>query len=281
MRKNDCLKDGAQIKIDCLKEMSQNIRLRLLELTYGVGRSGAHIGGGLSVVELLTTLYGSILNFDKSNPNDINRDRFILSKGHSAIALYSVLEQVGFMSKEEVDQFEVNGSPYYAHASRNLSKGIEFSGGSLSLGLSFAVGVALSCKKDNLNNHIYVLVGDGECDEGLVWESLMSASHFNLANLTVIVDFNGCQSDGHTKEIMNKSTLGEKFKSFGFNVKEIDGHNLDLIYNAFVSRDHSKPNAIIAHTVKGKGVSFMENNPSWHHGYLSLEQYEQAKLEQK
>jgi len=148
------------------------------------------------------------------------------------------------------------------------------------LGLSFAVGVALSCKKDNRKNHIYVLIGDGECDEGLVWEALMSASHFNLNNLTVIVDFNKLQSDGYTNEIMNKITLGEKFKSFGFNVQEIDGHNFEAIDEAFRLREVSKPNAIIAHTVKGKGVSFMENNINWHHGSLSLEQYEIAKTEQ-
>ncbi len=261
-------------------EMARRVRLRILELTFKVGKSGAHVGGGLSTVEILSVLYSGILRFDKTNPNDKSRDRFILSKGHSAIALFAVLEQVGYLTKDELDQFEVNGSPYYAHASRNVSKGIEFSGGSLSLGLSFAVGVALSCKKDDLQNHVYVLVGDGECDEGLIWEALMSASHFNLNNLTVIVDFNRLQSDGYTKEIMNKSTLGEKFKSFGFNVSEIDGHNLDIINEAFATRDFSKPNAIIAHTVKGKGVSFMENNINWHHGSLSCAQYELAISEQ-
>ena len=267
--------------IDHLKEISHNTRLRILELTHSVGKSGAHAGGGLSSVEILVSLYFGVLKVAQHNPNDNYRDRFILSKGHSAIALFSVLEQAGFLTKQELDQFEVNGSPYYAHASRNLLKGIEFSGGSLSLGLSFAVGVALSSKKDNLNNHIYVLVGDGECDEGLVWESLMSASHFNLTNLTVIVDFNSLQSDGFTKEIMNKSTLGAKFQAFGFNVKEIDGHDLESINESFTSRDFSKPNAIIAHTVKGKGVSFMEHNVNWHHGSLSLEQYELAVSEQK
>jgi len=267
-------------QFDYLRRISRDIRLRVLELTYKVGKSGAHTGGSLSLVEILVYLYNTKLKFDIKNPLNIERDRFILSKGHSAIALFAILESVGFLTKEEVDQFEVNGSPYYAHASRNLAKGIEFSGGSLSLGLSFAVGVALSCKKDNRKNHIYVLIGDGECDEGLVWEALMSASHFNLNNLTVIVDFNKLQSDGYTNEIMNKITLGEKFKSFGFNVQEIDGHNFEAIDEAFRLREVSKPNAIIAHTVKGKGVSFMENNINWHHGSLSLEQYEIAKTEQ-
>jgi len=267
-------------KYDFLINMSRTLRLRILELTYGVTKSGAHVGGGLSCVEILATLYGSILKYDINNPLDKNRDRFILSKGHSALALFSVLEEVGFLSKEELDQFEVNGSSYYAHASRNLLKGIEFSGGSLSLGLSFAVGVALACKKEGLKNNIYVLLGDGECDEGLVWESLMSASHFNLTNLTVIVDCNRLQSDGFTIDVMNHASLANKFNAFGFNVLEIDGHDLNLLNKSFKSKDLSKPNAIIAHTVKGKGVSFMENNKKWHHGSLSKNEYELAVTEQ-
>ena len=234
-----------------------------------------------AIIVILAILYFEILNIDKKNLYDKKRDRFILSKGHSALALFSTLETIGILSRYELDQFEANGSPFYAHAHRDLSKGIEFSGGSLSLGLSYGVGIALSCINDNIDNHIYVLVGDGECDEGLVWESLMSASHFNLTNLTVIVDFNGCQSDGYTKEIMDKSDLGNKFKSFGFNVKEIDGHSLLSLKEAFDSRNFSKPNAIIAHTIKGKGVSFMENNPKWHHGSLTIKEYEQAISEQK
>lgn len=269
-------------KSEVLREISRKIRVRILDMTYGAGKNGAHAGGGLSIVEILTVIYfGGILEFSKEKPNEFNRDRFILSKGHSALALFAVLEQVGFLSKDEIDSFEVNGSPYYSHAKRNLSKGIEFSGGSLSLGLSYAVGVAMSCKMDDLSNHIYVLVGDGECDEGLVWESLMSAANFELTNLTVIVDFNNMQSDGHSKDVMDKSTLGDKFQSFGFNVKEIDGHNLNELSDAFISRNLLKPNAIIAHTIKGKGVSFMENNINWHHGVLSDKQYEMALSEQK
>jgi transketolase len=260
--------------------MCRIMRLRVLELTYGVGRSGTHLGAGLSVIEILSILYCNKLNITKNNLHDKHRDRFILSKGHSAIALFTALEYQGFIKRERLDTFEKNGAPYYAHAKRNLSEGIEFSGGSLSLGLSFGVGVALSCKMDSLTNHVYVLVGDGECDEGLVWESLMSASHFNLTNLTLIVDFNNLQSDGYTKDIMDKSTLGSKIESFGFNVCEIDGHDLIELDKSFLSRDFSKPNAIIAHTIKGKGVSFMENSVDWHHGSLTLEQYNLAVSEQ-
>ena len=263
-----------------LVELSRKLRLRLLDLTYSVGKNGAHIGGALSTVETLVTLFHDFLKFDINDPTNISRDRFILSKGHSAMALFAILEQVGFISKEELDQFEVNGSPFYAHASRKIEKGIEFSGGSLSLGISYAVGVALNCKQQKLDNHIYVMVGDGECDEGLVWEALMSAANFHLTNLTVIVDANGFQSDGNKLEIMNHFSLAAKFDSFGFNVHNLDGHNLDELRVAFSDKSTEKPNAIIANTKKGKGVSFMECNGIWHHGSLNNDQYNLAISEQ-
>lgn len=260
-------------------DISRQVRLRILELTYASGKNGAHIGSGLSSVDLLVALYYAIMKYDVTEPFKRNRDRFILSKGHSALAHFAVLEQTGFISKDELDRFENNGSPFFAHATRNLSKGIEFSGGSLSLGISFGVGVALACKKDGLSNNIYVMAGDGECDEGLVWEALMSAAHFKLTNLTIIVDFNGLQSDGCCAEVMDKSLLPEKFKSFGFHVQESAGHDFGQIIRTFNTRKHNKPNAIIAHTVKGKGISFMENNVIWHHNSLSDDQYKQALCE--
>lgn len=266
-------------KLDELNALSKKMRQRILELANFAGKSGSHVGGGLSVTDLLVALYGSVLRFDPNNPEDVSRDRFILSKGHSANALYAILELVGFLKKEDVDLFEVNGSPFYAHASRNLHHGIEFSGGSLSLGLSFGVGVAIACKKSHIDNHIYVLLGDGECDEGLVWESLMSAANFGLNNLTVIVDCNGIQSDGYVLEVMNQFSLADKFTSFGFYTQEIDGHNMPEILSSFENRKSDQPNAIIAKTIKGKGVSFMENNVNWHHGVLSNEQFQTALAE--
>lgn len=262
-------------------ELAKKLRVRILELALKVGKNGSHVGGALSVVDLLVILYNNILNYDIGDKHNKNRDRFILSKGHSANALYGVLELFGFMTKEEVESFEVNGSPYYAHASRNIEKGIEFSGGSLSLGLSFGVGVALMCKKNKLNNHVYVLVGDGECDEGLVWESLMAAKNFSLSNLTVIVDCNGIQSDGFKEDVMNQFSLTEKFSAFGFNSLEIDGHDHEAIYDAFNKKDLNRPNAIIAKTIKGKGISFMENIVLWHHGVLSQDQFDIALQELK
>jgi len=272
-----------QLQFEKIKETAHNVRRQILKSAYVAGKNGAHLGGGMSLVEILSVLYSGILKYDICNPTNKYRDRLILSKGHGAIALFAILKETGFISAEELNEFEQNGSHYYAHASRNIEKGIEFSGGSLSLGLSFAVGVALSNKKEKTNNRIYVIVGDGECDEGLVWEALMSAANFNLTNLMVIVDCNGLQSDDFTTNVMNKSSLLEKFTSFGFYTRETDGHDIEQLYKAFTNCDSTKPNAIIANTVKGKGVSFIENNRDWHHGVLSQNHYEMAlkELEEK
>ena len=184
------------------------------------------------------------------------------------------MEKKGIISKEEADTFEQNGTELFAHAKRNVEKGIEFSGGSLSLGLSFAVGVALSCKGQG--NHIYVILGDGECDEGLIWESTMSAAHYGLDNMTIIVDRNGLQSDGYTKDVMDSSSLEAKFKAFGCNVFSVDGHSEEELLVAFNAVSEGAPKVIIAHTIKGKGVSFLENQPTSHHSVLKDAQYEQA-----
>lgn len=253
--------------------MSNNIwmRKRILELALNAGTNGAHLGGSLSLVEILNTLYSQNLNL---NPKDRKRDRIIMSKGHGALALYCMLEKKGILTKEEADTFEQNGTVLFAHAKRNVEKGIEFSGGSLSLGLSFAVGVALACK--GLGNHIYVILGDGECDEGLVWESAMSAAHYGLYNMTIIVDRNGLQSDGYTKDVMDSTSLADKFKAFGCNVLTVDGHSEKELDDAFKAESVGKPKVIIANTVKGKGVSFLENQPTSHHSVLKEKDYEQA-----
>lgn len=249
-----------------------NLRKRIVELSYKAGKNGSHLGGCLSLVEILEAL----LSVMKRDDTDLeSRDRLILSKGHGALALYCALEQAGLLSKEYIDTFESNGTDFFAHAKRNVEKGVEFSGGSLSLGLSFSVGVALACKGKGLSNHIYTIVGDGECDEGLVWESLMAAAKFKLNNLTVIVDLNGLQSDGFTKDVMDTSLLSEKFSAFGFVCTIVDGHNTEALKTAF-TRVCDKPQVVIANTVKGKGLSFVENEPRWHHGVLTDKLYEQA-----
>lgn len=249
------------------------IRKRILELAYGAGSNGSHLGGSLSAVEILNSLYHSSFNF---NPADEARDRLILSKGHAALALYCVLESVGIITKEEAETFEQNGTTLFAHAKKNIAKGIDFSGGSLSLGASYAVGVAMACKSKKIDNRIFVLLGDGECDEGLVWEAVMSAVNYHLDNLTFIVDCNGLQSDGYTKDVMNHAPLEEKFSGFGCKVISVNGHNETELRNAYKQKVDNTPLVIVAHTVKGKGVSFMENLQQWHHGTLSQSQYEQA-----
>ncbi len=254
-------------------EECKAIRKRIIELSYSAGKNGSHLGGSLSAVEILYSLYTSCFDF---NPNKLDRDRFILSKGHGALALYCVLEQVGVMTKDEVDGFEHNATNFFAHAKKDIKKGVEFSGGSLSLGLSYAIGVALGCKSKGYANHVFVLVGDGECNEGLVWESVMSAVNYKLDNLVIIVDKNGLQSDGFTKDIMDCSPITNRFDGFGCETVEIDGHNIEEIKSACNKPHENRPLIIIANTIKGKGVSFMEDNISWHHGVLTSSLYQKA-----
>lgn len=264
-----------------LIELSKRIRQRSLEIAYNSGKNGSHLGGGLSMVEIFSTLYGGIVDINKIKETEDDRDRVIVSKGHCVLSYYSILEHCGLLTKETVDNFETNGALLHGHAIRNLAMGIEFSGGSLSLGISYAVGVAIASKRKGLNNRVFTIVGDGECDEGLVWEAAMSAANFKLDNLTVIVDANKLQYDGFTIDVMNHSSLSDKFKSFGFYTLEIDGHNCEDIYFALQQKTDGSPIAIIANTIKGKGVSFMENNRDWHHAELKEELYKQAQIEIK
>jgi transketolase len=261
-----------------LIELSKQLRLSALEMAYRSGKNGAHLGGGLSTVEIFATLYGKVLRFDIQNKEDENRDRLVVSKGHCVLSYYSALHESGFLTDEDIASFETNGSHFHGHAMRNLQKGIEFSGGSLSMGMSFAVGQALACKKKGLNNRIFVIVGDGECDEGLVWEAAMSAANYNLNNLVLIVDKNNLQYDGLTAEVMNQIDLGEKFRVFGFDVRVVDGHNCDALTTA-LDAPSEIPICVIAETIKGKGVSFMEGEKMWHHGTLNEEQFNQARKE--
>lgn len=258
----------------------KKIRQRIIELAYNSGKNGSHIGGSFSLVEVYSVLFNSVLRGNGKLTSD-DRDRLIVSKGHSALALFCLLESIGLISTEELNSFESNGSDYYAHAKRDISKGIEFSGGSLSLGISYAVGVALACKDKKIDNHLFVILGDGECDEGLVWEAAMSIANFSLNNITLIVDKNGLQSDGFTKDVMNHFSLSNKFTSFGFHTVEVNGHSEDELLKAFNNRDKDRPNAIIARTIKGKGVSFMENERSWHHNVLNQSHYQLALDELK
>lgn len=260
-----------------LEQFAKAIRLDIIKTGYLSGTKGAHFGGCLSMAEILATLYSDFVNYDL---NDLERrGRVVLSKGHAALALYCALYEKGLLTKQDLESFEQNGSELIAHSKRNLEKGLEFSGGSLSLGLSHAVGVAYACKLKGLNNRVYAIVGDGELNEGLVWESFMFASHQQLNNLTVIIDHNHLQADGAIEDVLDTAPLKEKLMAFGFNTCEVDGHSVESIYQALSAPSEIQPTAIIAETVKGKGVSFMENKAKWHHGDLNDLRYNKALKE--
>ncbi len=261
-----------------LKQLAKEIRLSALQMAFNSGKNGSHLGAGLSAVEIFAALYGKVLRYDIDNREDDNRDRLVVSKGHCVLSYYSALRWAGFLTDADINSFEVNGSHFHGHAMRNLQKGIEFSGGSLSMGMSFAGGIALACKKKGLKSRVYAIVGDGECDEGLIWESAMSAANYGLSNFYVIVDRNKLQYDGPTAEVMNQIDLGDKFRSFGFEVCAVDGHDPDALADV-LDKPSDKPVCVIADTIKGKGVSFMENNKEWHHHTLTEEQYMAAKAE--
>ena len=261
-----------------LVSYAKSLRLSALKMAFQCGKNGSHLGAGLSSIEILATLYGDVMRYDVNNPADEERDRLVVSKGHCVLAYYSALKSVGFLTEEDVMGFETTEGRLHGHAMRNLKDGIEFSGGSLAMGMSFAVGVALGCKRKGLGSHVFVLVGDGECDEGLIWESAMSAANYGLNNLTVIVDRNKLQYDGPTREVMDQGDLGKKFEAFGFDVSVVDGHDCSALSEVLRKRGN-RPACVIADTIKGKGVSFMEGAREWHHHTLNAEQYEAAKKE--
>lgn len=258
---NKCISASKQIRIDCIN------------MTKNTGNTGAHIGGALSSVEILSVLYNAILKFDKNNLRSESRDRFIFSKGHCAMVQYAAMKSVGLLTDNDLLTYKANGSKLSAHPSMNLDIGIEFSSGSLGQGLSLGVGTALALKRKNNNeSKVYVLIGDGECNEGQIWEAAMSASAYHLDNLVVIIDKNKLQYDGLTIDVLDSGSLSDKFKSFGFETKNIDGHSInELLESLNIKTDKSM--AIIANTIKGKGISFMENNPLWHNNRLTNEQY--------
>ena len=261
-----------------IKKLSKEIRKNILSMSLAAGASSSHFGGSLSTVELLATLYSSVLKFDASKPLWEERDRFILSKGHACLGYYSVLCEKGFFPKKDLNLFEKNGSFLLGHPVINKNKGIEFSNGSLGMGLSLGIGVALAAKRSKKNYNVFVLIGDGECNEGSVWEASMSAPHFKLNNLTAILDNNNLLQTGSIEEIMSTQKLNEKWKSFNWEVKEVDGHDISQILNAF-KQTSTNPKLILANTIKGKGFSFSENNNDWHHKIMTKTQYEEALKE--
>ena len=253
------------------------VRKNILEMAVLAGSNSSHFGGALSITEIISTLFAYQMKIDKKNPRWDDRDRFILSKGHACLAYYAALCEIGYISKEELKTFEKNDTNLLGHPVINRNLGIDFSNGSLGMGLSLGIGVAISSKKRNKNFSVYVIVGDGECNEGSIWEAAMAAPNFKLDNLYVIIDKNNFQQTGSNKEIMNVSNLKDKWSSFGWHTVEIDGHNIENLFKFFNdSKEINKPKAIIANTIKGKGFSFSENNNEWHHSVLSKSFYEKA-----
>lgn len=265
-----------------LKESSLIARKNLIKMAYSAGSASAHVGGALSIIDVIVILFKSILKIRNDEKILIERDKFILSKGHGCLAYYSVLINEGFIKEEELNSFEKSGSDLMGHPIINKQKGIEFSTGSLAMGLSIGVGLAIAKKIKKTENKVYVIIGDGECNEGAIWESAMSAYKYNLDNLIVILDKNNFQQTGSTNEIMKVFNLENKWRSFGWDTIEIDGHNHEEILRE-LKRDNKKntPKILIANTIKGKGVSFFENNNQWHHSVVSKKIYDDAISELK
>lgn len=263
-----------------LKETAKEIRKDVIRMTHAAGSQGAHLGGSLSLCEIMAVLYHDVMHYSGVNPMDPERDRLILSKGHGAIVLYAALKSIGIFTEEELMTYKQDGSIITAHPTFLPEKGMEFASGSLGQGLSIGVGVALGLRRKENPARVYVIVGDGECDEGSIWEAVASASHFKLNNLICIVDQNHLQYDGATSEIMNMESLVEKFSAFGWETVEVNGHDCDMLMEV-LHRKSNKPLAVICNTIKGKGVSFAENDYRWHNASLSDKLFEQAMDEQE
>ncbi|MBQ1674840.1 MAG: transketolase [Oscillospiraceae bacterium] len=260
-----------------LTKVCRQVRRDIIEMTANAG--SGHPGGSLSAVELLTSVFYNHMRVDPKNPDDPDRDRFVLSKGHAAPCYYGVLAEMGFISRDEFTNFRQLHSILQGHPDCKKVPGVDASTGSLGQGCSIAVGMALGAKIQGKDTKVYALLGDGECQEGQIWEAFMAAAHHKLDNLTVIIDNNGLQIDGTNDEVMSLGDLPAKLRAFGFEVFEIDGHDLDAIEAALSAPVCGKPKCILAHTVKGKGVSFMENQVGWHGKAPNAEQREQAMKE--
>jgi len=247
-----------------MEAMAKKLRRHIVTM---IGKAGSgHPGGSLSAVEILTALYFKLMRHKPLDPQWPDRDRFILSKGHAAPLLYAVLAECGYFPVEELATLRQMDSRLQGHTDRTITPGVEMSSGSLGQGLSFALGAALAGRIDEQGYRVYVLLGDGECNEGQVWEAAMATSHYNVDNLTAVVDNNGQQIDGWNCDVMGLDPFAGKWQAFGWKVIEVDGHSIPRLLEAFKEAQKVKgqPTVIIAHTVKGEGVSFMENNPDFH-----------------
>jgi transketolase len=253
-----------------------NIRKSILHMVHY--SKSSHVGTCLSMVDILYVLYYKIMHLDPTNPTMAERDKFILSKGHGGAALYATLAERGYFPKANLDRYYVDGGMLPGHLDMEAVPGVEVSAGSLGHGLSIGIGMAIANQLDRNKGHIYVLVGDGECNEGSIWEAVMLAATLKLTNLTVIIDYNQLQSFGRTNEVINQENMSERWRAFGWDAIDVDGHDLAALEDVF-KLPQTRPKAIIAHTVKGKGVSYMENKLEWHYKSPNDQQLEQALQE--
>ena len=266
--------------INKIKKFSLNVKKNILNMAYEAGSSSSHFGGALSITDIISILFAYKMNLKKNNKDFELRDRFILSKGHACLAYYAALHEIGYIKKDELKTFEKDNSSLAGHPVKNDELGIDFSNGSLGMGLSIGIGLAISSKLKSIPFNVNVIVGDGECNEGSIWEAAMAAPKFKLDNLHVIIDKNNFQQTGSNDEIMNVGNLKEKWKSFNWEVEEIDGHNIINLKKYFDSlKNNQKPKVLIANTIKGKGFSFSENNNEWHHSVMTKNIYEKALKE--
>ena len=260
-----------------MKEEVLNIRKNIIKTAFNCNGK-VHWGSVLSCVEILYVLYSSVTNVTDSTVPDVDKDEIIVSKGQAALALYATMHEVGLINDDYIHTFQGNGSDYPEEIMMNEKLRISCSTGSLGLGMPFAVGLALKKKRRKQKGKVYVVVGDGECDEGSNWEAAMMASHYGLDNLVIIIDFNGLQADGKVEDVMKLDSLWDKLEAFGFRTSEVDGHDCEALGKAMKSAGNT-PKAVIARTVKGKGISFMENDFSWHDHMLDKELLKQACME--
>lgn len=261
------------------EETARRVRIDIIKSTFNAG--SGHPGGSLSAADIITALYFGEMNIDPEDPAMEGRDRFVLSKGHAVPAQYSVLAERGYFPVSDIMTLRKLGSPFQGHGNMRKVPGIEMSTGSLGQGFSASVGMALANKLDNNGARVYTLLGDGEIQEGIVWEAAMSAAHYGLSDLTAIVDWNGLQIDGRNDDVMTVAPIREKFESFGWHAISIDGHDFSQIFDALdaARAEKDKPTAIIAKTIKGKGVSYMEDQAGWHGKAPNEEEAKQAVQE--
>ncbi len=262
-----------------LEELARKCRIEIIKMVYRA--QAGHPGGSLSEIDLMSALYANYLRVDPKNPDWHDRDRFILSKGHASPGMYAILAEMGFISHDDLESYRVLGGVCQGHVDMKWCPGVDFSAGSLGMGLSFGVGCAVAARLSNSKRSVFVMLGDGEIQEGSVWEAAMAAKHHELGNLKVILDRNRIQNDDFCEEQMRMFDIPAKWKSFGWDVKEINGHDMNEIVEGldFLVSNNDNPTILIAHTVKGKGVSYMEDNPSFHGAAPNQEQFDIAMRE--